>query len=159
MSEFAEFPADLPVETRIAYADVGDVERLNKGRPPFPATSTRGESTIGDVEGFLSQIAGVLDGLLREKGYVTPVPTTAPTSVLVTLENFNALGAAYYVERAAKTRDKAQYEDAKSMWESAQKMLANGVVELDLPVDSEVRRPRGGFASTPTPFFTRDMTL
>lgn len=141
----------------MAYATTSDVEALNLGRGPFPATPAVGKIDQADVGRWLEETAGVLDGLLREKGYITPVPTSAPSSVLATLEGFNALGAAFYVERASKTSDRLK--EAQSLWESAQKMLIDGLIELDLPVDENQLRPRGGFASAPTPFFTRDMQL
>jgi hypothetical protein len=143
----------------MAYASTTHVEALNLGRQSL-ASVRPGEATAGQVAEWLEETAGILDGLLREKGYVTPVPTTAPTSVLKTLEGFNAIGAAFYVERAAKKSDRLK--EAQKMWESAQKMIGDGVVELDLPIDAEETRPRGGFGrvtTAATPYFTRDMVL
>lgn len=151
MSEFEDL---TPART---YASTIHVEALNQGRPPFVAgTSVQGQATKEQVTGWLEETAGILDGLLRQKGYVTPVPTAAATSALRTLENFNAVGAWYHVENSAKQANRLK--EAKEMWEWARKMLSDGLLELDLPIDAEETRPRGGFGSA-TPYFTRNMVL
>ncbi len=154
MSEFEDL---TPART---YASPIHVEALNEGRRVFPATSIQGQSSLDDVGRFLAETAGIIDGLLRQRGYLVPVPTTAATSALMTLQNFNAAGAAYLVERAAKKSDRL--EEAKAAWRWAQKMLVDGLIDLDLPVDAEETRPRGGFgrsSAAATPFFTRNMEL
>jgi hypothetical protein len=140
----------------MAYATHHHVEALNQGRPPYTATST---PNAGQVSNWLEQTAGVLDGLLRQRGYIVPVSPTAPSSALETLEGFNAAGAWYYVEASAKTRDELQFKAAKAMWEEAQKMLRAGLIELELPLDAGEALPRGGFGAASPAFFTREMEL
>lgn len=149
MSEFEELNPAHP------YASTTHVEALNQGRTAYTATSTPNATQVSE---WLNQTAGVIDGLLRQRGYITPVSPTAATSALKTLESFNAAGAWYHVESSAKTRNKDQFEEAKAMWKSAQKMLRDGLIELELPLDAEESMPRGGFSSA-TPYFTRDMEL
>jgi hypothetical protein len=146
-----------------AYATVDQVRGMNLGRPVMPAASVpsgKTEITEEQVVGYLEETAGVLDGILRERGYSVPVsPTTAPFA-FKTLEGYNAIGAAYRVEMAAKNSDRR--EEARKMWESAQKMLSEGTVEFDAERDTALGMPLGGYgprSSAATPFFTRNMAL
>lgn len=138
------------------YAAASHVEGLNQGRRTFAASST---PALGQVNEWLAQTAGIIDGVLKERGYSVPVSPTAASSALVTLANFNAAGAWYLVESSAKVRDEEQFKEAKAMWENAQKMLVDGIIELDLAIDAEEALPRSGFDSTATAWFTRDMEL
>jgi hypothetical protein len=130
------------------YAAVDDVRALHTGRTI--ATSTKPNAT--QVYGYLTETAAVLDGILREKDYALPIPTTA-TGALELLEHFNALGAHALTEEAAPTSDRR--DAAMSMWENAQKMLRDGLIQLDAPRDTSLSFPRAPAA--PSPFFTRDM--
>jgi glutathione S-transferase len=152
MSEFEDLN---PART---YASTTHVEALNQGRPAFATgTSLQGQATKEQVTTWLEETAGILDGLLRQKGYVTPAPTTAATSALKTLENFNAIGAWYHVEHSAKQANRLK--EAEEMWKWARKMLSDGLIDLDLPFDLDETQPRGGFSSAATPLFTREMRL
>lgn len=141
----------------MAYATVYNVAALNTGRT-YGATNTKPSAT--QVVQYLEETAGVLDGILRQQGYLTPVATTA-TSAYKTLEGFNAIGAWCMVESAAQTSDRRQ--DAEAMWESAKKMLLDGIIDLDAPQDTTEALPRSSFGassdSAATPFFYRDMEL
>jgi hypothetical protein len=141
----------------MGYATVSHVEDRNRGR-----TGTSAWPAASAIVNYLEETAGVLDGLLAGRGYSIPIATDAATSARRTLEGFNSAGAWYMVELSSKSRDKVQFEAAKQMWESAQKMLTDGIIELDLPLDAAESLPRGGFggnSSSATPFFTRDMVL
>jgi hypothetical protein len=140
----------------MAYATTSHVEAMLLGRLPL---GTQGQVSATQVVNWLEQTAGVIDGLLAQNGYSAPVSPTAASSALKTLEGFNTAGAWYHVEAASKTRDKVKFEEAKRMWGSAQKMLSDGIVELDLEIDTAEALPRGGFSCATPPFFSRDMEL
>jgi hypothetical protein len=144
-----------------AYATVDLVRGMNLGRSIVAtAASGKDQVTEGQVVQYLEETAGVLDGILRERGYVVPVSPTAAPFAFKTLEGYNAIGGFYRVEMAAKNSDRR--EEARKMWESAQKMLSDGTVELDAERDVQAGMPLGGFgsnSSAATPFFTRDMEL
>lgn len=134
----------------MAYATVSDVQQQNVVRT-ISATSRPNASQVID---WLEQTAAVLDGLLRESGYSLPVPTTA-TQVLKLLEHYNALGAAALVERGAPTSDRRK--EAQELWEGAQKMLRDDLLNLDAPRDEATRTIRA--PAYATPMFTRDQEL
>lgn len=132
----------------MGYATVADVQQLNSART-FAANS---KPTANQVVDWLEQTAGVLDGILRERGYSVPLPTTA-TGALKTLEHYNAIGAAALVEQGAPSSDRR--DQAMKLWEDAQKMLRDGEIELEAPRSTDLSRPRA--PAVATPFFTRDM--
>jgi hypothetical protein len=136
------------------YAAASHVEALTEGRPAY---SNNTEPSLDQVNSWLIETSGIIDGLLRQRGYAMPVASDAATSALVTLQNFNAVGGWYYVEAGAKTSHRLK--EAKEAWDWAQKMLRDGVIELDLSFDFDETQPRGGFSSAATPFFTRNMQL
>jgi len=136
------------------YASISNVEALNSART-FTAISKPSKS---DVEDFLAKTAAKLDGLVRARGYVLPVPTTA-TSALELLSHFNAIGAHAYAERSAVS---SPHKDAAwEAWMECLKELREGEVDLGgaggIPIDSSEGWPRGRFV--PTPFFSVDMAL
>lgn len=132
----------------MAYASSIDVAQMNTAR----TLSTSSHPDLTQVGDWLEQTAGVLDGILREKGYVLPIPTSA-TAALRTLEHYNALGAAAMVEQSAPTSDRRK--EAEALWENAQKMLRDDIILLDAPKDNVTHTIRAPAA--PTPFFTREM--
>lgn len=136
----------------MGYATVADVEQLAQARV-FTATSKPSTTQVVD---WLEQTAGVLDGILRAKGYSLPVPASA-TQTLKLLEGYNAIGAAAFVEQGAPTSDRR--DQAMTLWQDTQKMLKDAMLELDDAQDATVTSPRSSFPSAPTPFFTRDMEL
>jgi hypothetical protein len=133
----------------MAYATVAHVREQNFGREITGNT----EPSATQVVDYLEHRAGILDSILGANGYEVPIPTGA-TSAFLTIQRFNALGAAYDVEMAARTSDRR--DETKAMWESALKMLQDGVIELDAPRDTETSLPRSSFDGSATPFFTRD---
>jgi hypothetical protein len=133
------------------YASLPHVTALNAGRR-ITATS-RPDAT--SVAGFLADTAAILDGILSERDYVLPIPTTA-TGALGVLRHFNALGAHAFIEEASPSGKKGGAEAAMAMWENAQKMLRDGILELDAPTNREKTMPRAP-AACATPFFTRDL--
>jgi hypothetical protein len=130
------------------YASIDDVRALNTGRTI--ATSTTPNAS--QVWGYLEETAAVLDGILREKNYALPIATTA-TGALKLLEHFNALGGHCLTEQAAPTSDRK--DSACALWENAQKMLKDGLIELEAERDLTQAAPRA--PATPSPFFTREM--
>lgn len=136
----------------MAYCDITKVEARNPIRAAFSATS---KPSASQVHVFIEECAGIIDTVLAEANYATPIPTAAPSSVLLTLEYANSVGGAYMAEWAAPVSDRRkEYED---MWESALKML--GSVEFaGLERDSSTSLPRQGPIASP-PFFTRTMCL
>jgi hypothetical protein len=138
-------PFDDPIA---AYATVAHVQALVPYRD-FSAPTSIPNAT--QVTQYLDETAAELDAILRNKGYVVPVPTGA-TSTLKLLEGYNAIGAWAAVESAAQASDRR--DDARAMWEAAKKMLEDSELELDaLARDADLALPR--FASAPTPFFSR----
>lgn len=132
------------------YATVADVQQQAVNRP-INASSRPSETQVVD---WLNQTAGVLDGILREQGYVLPVPTSA-TEALTTLEHYNAIGAAAFVEHAAPSSDRRK--EAMALWEHAQKMLKCGDIDIGAPKDDAVHSVRSSPAGTP--MFSREMEL
>ena len=130
----------------MAYATIADVQQENQGRQTFTGSSS---PNLTQVEDWLGQTGGEIDAILKQIGYDLPVPATA-TAALKFLENANALGAAYRVEKAAKTSDRV--EEARLAWESAKQMLRDGEIDLDLTI-ATAREARH---STATPMFTMD---
>lgn len=132
-----------------AYAVPSQVYALNSGRR-YSATS---KPSTYEVERYLVETAGVINGILAEKSYVVPVATGA-SGARVTLEHFNALGAAKMVEDAAPTSDRRK--EATEMWMWAQEMLRSGGVEFpDAAINSNHDQPRS--SAPATAMFTRDM--
>lgn len=135
----------------MAYCDITKVQARNPIRDLYSQTT---KPSASQVYVFINECAGIIDTVLAEANYATPISTTAASSVLATLEYVNAVGAAYMVEWAAPVSDRRkEYED---MWESALKMLET-VEFAGLARDSDTSRPRGSIASPP--FFTRDMVI
>lgn len=135
------------------YTTPTQVYALNKGRQPFTATSK--DITIDDVNRYITETAAVLDGILTERSYLTPVPSSATVAHGV-LSHYNALGAAYLVEKSAPTSDRR--EEACRAWEHAQTMLRTGAIQLpDADVDVTHDMPRACLPATP--MFTRDQSF
>ena len=134
----------------MAYATIIYVQQMNTAR----TLGTSSKPNASQAIDWLEQTAGVLDGILREKGYGLPIPTSA-TAALRTLEHYNALGAAAMVEQAAPTSDRRK--EAEALWENAQKMLREDLILLDAPKDNTTHTIRSGAAATP--MFTRTMEL
>ena len=136
----------------MAYATLADVEQLNTART-YTGSS---KPTTNQVIDWLEQTAGVLNGALKEQGYSLPIATTA-TGALKTLEHYNALGAAAFVEQGSPSSDRRK--EAMDLWQGALKMLRDGAIELEADQDETAAAPRSSFGSSPTPFFSRDMEL
>lgn len=133
----------------MAYANATQVYALNTGRT-FTATS---RPSIGQVNGFLEETAAVIDSILSEQSYVTPVGTTATGARLV-LAHYNAIGAAKMVEDAAPTSDRRK--EATEMWLWAQKMLKSGSIEFP-DAELNVAHDMPSSSLPATAMFSRDM--
>lgn len=120
------------------YCTLDDVRARNPARQLSPSTVPN----LVDVIGFISQTAAELDGILKAKGYTTPIATSA-TQAFQLLRNYNALGAACLVEQSAIT-GAGKRTDICSMWDHAKSMLAAGTMELDAAKDTTSSMPRGG---------------
>lgn len=134
----------------MAYATPTQVFALDTGRT---YTATSKPNTV-QVAQYIESTAGELDGILRSRGYVTPVATTA-TSAYSMLAGFNAYGAIAIVEQSAPTTG-GKATGWQQMWEQAKKMLASGDLELDAERDTSTSSPRGfrsggemGFPASP----------
>jgi len=150
MADFFPFDEDPVTEPFHGYTTPTQVHALNKGRQMFTATSR--DITFEDVEGFIYETAAVLNGILAERSYTIPVPTTAELAYGV-LNHYNTLGAACMVEKAAPTSDRR--EQACEAWANAQEMLRSGAIQLpdaELSVTNDM--PTG--LSPATPMFFRD---
>lgn len=132
------------------YATIADVQALNAKRQ----FTQSGDVTIADVENYLTQTAGEIDGILRGQGYSLPIPTTA-VETLTTLRQFNAYGGHFHAEHAAPVSK--HVERAEKLWKSALCSLRDGKLELDAPRDMAESHARAGFAASP--MFTRDLML
>lgn len=130
----------------MAYAEIADVQELNTGRPTYGATT---KPTASQVADFLEQTAAELDGIMRAKGYLLPVPSTA-ISALKWLEGANAAGGWYKVELGAQASDRR--EEAERLWRSMKRSLRDGEIDLELDVDPE-QQVR---FSAPEPIFSLD---
>ncbi|MGH2954881.1 MAG: hypothetical protein ACRD2Z_09745 [Thermoanaerobaculia bacterium] len=133
----------------MAFATVADVHQLNTGRATYTASS---KPTASQVIDWLEQTGAAIEGILRQRGYSVPVPTTA-TSALKYLEKCNALGAAALVEQGAQASDRR--DQAVALWRECYKALSDGTIDLDAPSDAN-----GGaveFAAVPSPCFSVGM--
>jgi hypothetical protein len=117
----------------VAYGNASAVHRLNTNRS-FTGSSN---PTLTEVEGFLDFTAAEIDGILRARGFLVPVPTTA-TGALQLLAHGNALGAAMMVEQGAQTSDRR--EDARILWRDFKRMLESS----DLGLESGTEDPDRG---------------
>jgi hypothetical protein len=127
----------------MAYTTASAVAARDPGRT-ISATS---RPNLDQVTDFITEAAAELDGILRSRGYSTPVPTSA-TSAFQLLKAYNSLGANCAVERVAVSSSKEK--TACEAWEAAKQMLRDGSIELDAPKDpgqSSVRG-RAGFPAT-----------
>lgn len=151
MPDFFPFDKDPVTEPFTGYTTPTQVHAQNKGRQMFSATSR--DVTFEDVQGYIYETAAVLNSILAERSYVTPVPTSAELAYGV-LNHFNTLGAACMVEKAAPTSDRR--EQACEAWDRAQDMLRRGDVQLpDAEISGSNDIPKG--LSAATAMFTRDM--
>lgn len=132
----------------MAYSTPSLVMAENTGR----SIGTTTKPNIVQVTQWIDETAGVLDGILRAKGYSVPVSTTA-TSAYKLLEHYNTLGGAAFVEQSAQASDRK--DEAMALWREAQKMLREGIVELDAARDADASKPRANAEATA--FFTRAM--
>lgn len=132
----------------MAYTTASAVAARDTGRT-FSATS---RPNLDQVDDFILDAAAELDGILRSRGYSTPVPTSA-TSAFRLLHSYNNLGAICAVESVAvnSSKEKAACE----AWEAAKKMLRDGDIELDAPKDPGQSSVRGRSSFPATAMFTR----
>jgi hypothetical protein len=128
----------------MSYGTASGVHRLNTNRT-FTATS---RPTITEVDGFLANTAAEIDGILRQRGYTLPVPTTA-SSALVLLAHGNELGAAAMVEQGAQKSDRL--DSALSLWRDFKRLLQSANLELDVAT-TDAKLPR--YSSSATAAFT-----
>jgi hypothetical protein len=134
------------------YTSASLVAARDTGRT-ISATS---RPNLDQVEDFILNAAAELDGILRGRGYVAPVPTTA-TSAFQLMRSYNTLGAMCMVSNAAVNSSKEK--TACEAWEAAKKMLAEGSIELDAPRDEGQSSVRGRSSFPATAIFRRDMCL
>lgn len=139
----------------MAYATISHVSANNSERIFGASTIPRTDQVVE----FLDECAAVIDSILLEKGYLTPVMSPASggaSSAWLLLQQTNAAGGWYRAEWAAQASDKRS--EAEDMWQTALKLLRT--TQLDIPVDASESLPRGPSAnSAPTPFFYRDQIL
>lgn len=109
----------------MGYATISHVEALDTGRGPFTAST---KPSASQVALYLDQTSAELDAALTQRGYVTPVATTA-TQARLLLQHYNALGANCLVQRAAQQSVKD--DDACSMYAAALAAISAG--DLTLP--------------------------
>ncbi len=117
----------------MSYGTASDVHALNENRV-FTGSSN---PTLTEVDRFLALTAAEIDGILRARGFLVPVPTSA-TSALQLLAHGNALGAAAMVEQGAQQSDRR--EDARILWRDFKRMLESS----DLGLESGTQDPDRG---------------
>jgi hypothetical protein len=122
------------------YGTASDVHQLNTNRT-FTGSSN---PTLTEVDRFLALTAAEIDGILRARGFLVPVPASA-TSALQLLAHGNALGAAMMVEQGAQTSDRR--EDARILWRDFKRMLESS----DLGLESGTEDPDRGAPRYGTP--------
>jgi hypothetical protein len=118
----------------MAYATPSDVHQLNTGRT-FTASS---KPTASEVGRLLDLTAAELDGILRTRGYLLPIPASA-TSALMLMAHGNALGGAAMVEQGAQASDRR--DEAVRLWLDFKKMLGSASLELDDAHDAVTGSP------------------
>jgi hypothetical protein len=124
------------------YATASDVHQLNTNRT-FSGSSN---PTLSEVERFLTLTAAEIDGILRARGFLVPVPTTA-TGALSLLAHGNALGAAWMVEQGAQTSDRRQ--EALTVWRDFMKALHTTDLGLEAGTEDPDRGvPRYGVTAS-----------
>lgn len=132
------------------YTTAEEVHALNVGRRMFTETS---QPNLIQVEGYIEDIAAILNAVLADLGYTVPVPAEA-TEARGLLNSLNTLGAAWLVEEAAPTSDRRK--DFQARWEAQLCLLKDGHLGLtDAPRDISIGRPRSGFPATA--MISRDM--
>jgi hypothetical protein len=120
----------------VPYATPSDVHQLNTGRA-FTASSKPSASEVGR---FLDLTAAELDGILRTRGYLLPIPTAA-TSALTLMAHGNALGGAAMVEQGAPVIDLDRRDQAVRLYDDFKKMLGSASLELDDAHDAVTGSP------------------
>lgn len=109
----------------MSYTTTDRVAARSPGRT-FTATS---KPSATQVAYFIEDTAAQLNGIVAERGYSVPVPTTATVSFAL-LRDYNTTGAHCLVEKAAPTGRDSDLKDACAAWEAAKKALASGTVDL-----------------------------
>lgn len=120
----------------IAYAGVGDVEAMNRGRKIGEGANP----TKKDVEFFLEVVAAEIDGILIDKGYQLPIPSTA-TGALQMLRRVNAQGAILEVELASPSSQHA--ERFQKTYDESIEMLKTADLVMNVPKSDGRSKPRG----------------
>ncbi len=109
----------------MSYTTTDRVAARSPGRI-FTATSKPSATQVGY---FIEDAAAQLDGILSERGYSVPVPSTATVSFAL-LRDYNTAGAHCLVEKSAPTGRAEDGKDACAAWEAAQLALSTGGVDL-----------------------------
>ena len=109
----------------MSYTTTDRVAARSPGRI-FTATSKPSATQAGY---FIEDTAAQLDGILSERGYSVPVPSTATVSFAL-LRDYNTAGAHCLVEKSAPTGRDSDMKDACAAWEAAKKALSSGAVDL-----------------------------
>jgi hypothetical protein len=124
------------------YVSATLVYARDSGRT-YSATS---QPNTSQVDGFITQIAAEIDGILAARGYETPVASAA-TSALALLEHGNALGVQVLIEHSAPN-GQGKVDMAVKLWESFKKTISEGKLEIpQIPADTS-RGLRTGTAAT-----------
>ena len=139
------------------YATVEEVEALNRSRTLGVGTNPTEE----DVKLFLEQSAAEIDGLVSQKGYAIPIPTSA-TTAFNTLKAINAEGGLAKMEESSPSS--SIKIDARNAYNKSLKMLESAEAIVGAPKDVDRVKPRGPGLTRPpttalgnTPYFSRGM--
>jgi hypothetical protein len=126
----------------MSYATASDVHQLHTGRPTFTGSS---RPSLAEVNRFLTLTAAEIDGILRARNYVVPVPTTA-TSAFDLVSHGNALGAHAMVEQGAEISDRR--DQAYQLWRDFKRFLESADLALDDATDSTTGVPQYGSSAS-----------
>jgi hypothetical protein len=114
----------------MAYANISDVAAMNLGRASGLTFTPSSRPTASQVGLWLDGVSAQLDAILRTRGYVVPVASSA-TSTRLLLQDAAMKGAHALVEIASPNDSRAKA--AAQMWVDACKVLETA--ELDAPID------------------------
>ena len=167
------FPWPEPERVISPYCSVLDVQARSANRP-VTASSV---PNIGQVQQFIQDAAGEINGILVQKGYLVPIVSASNPDAFATLHSLNVTGGWALMEASAPTSPNKDM--AQKAWEAAKKMLSDAKFVLNAPMDmnrSEARGPwvtshpngrtfdplmgrhEGGHRGNPrNPYFTREM--
>ena len=130
----------------MSYANASDVARLNRARRMGEGLNP----TASDVGVYCELVGFEIDGILLNKGYNVPVPSTY-AEAFGYLRWLNAKGALVMMEEASP--NSIILARATESWEHAREALRTARTVMDVPQEEARTEPRGpGVTRAQLPF-------